>query len=58
MSITGTGDVFAPRGDMGGGDADDWITFGAALGTGGKPFDSVRTAAKPMGEQSPWKPRS
>ncbi len=32
LLITGTGDVFAPGGDMGGGGADDWMTFGAALG--------------------------
>ena len=32
LLITGTGDVFAPGGDMtGGGGVDDWITFGAAL---------------------------
>jgi len=59
LSITGTGDVFAPGGDMGGGGgADDWITFGAALGMDVTPFDAVRTSAKPMGEQYPWKRRS
>ena len=33
LLITGTGDVFAPGGDMGGGDGvDNWMTFGTALG--------------------------
>jgi enoyl-CoA hydratase/carnithine racemase len=49
LLITGTGDVFAPGGDMtGGGGADDWITFGAALGMDVTPFDAVRTSAKPV----------
>ena len=49
LLITGTGDVFAPGGDMGGGgDTDDWITFGAALGMDVTPFDAVRTSAKPV----------
>ena len=49
LLITGTGDVFAPGGDMtGGGGADDWITFGAALGMDVTPFDAVRTSGKPI----------
>src|SRR5271166_5864767 len=49
LLITGTGDVFAPGGDMtGGGGADDWITFGAALGMDVTPFDAVRTSGKPV----------
>ena len=49
LLITGTGDVFAPGGDMGGGGGtDDWITFGAALGMDVTPFDAVRTSAKPI----------
>ncbi len=49
LLITGTGDVFAPGGDMGGGGAtDNWITFGAALGMDVTPFDAVRTSAKPI----------
>ncbi len=33
LLITGSGDVFAPGGDMGGGDgSDNWLTFGSALG--------------------------
>lgn len=49
LLITGTGDVFAPGGDMGGGGAvDNWITFGAGLGMDITPFDAVRTSAKPI----------
>jgi enoyl-CoA hydratase len=48
LLITGTGDVFAPGGDMGGGGTDDWITFGGALGMDVTPFDAVRTSAKPV----------
>lgn len=48
LLITGTGDVFAPGGDMGGGGADDWITFGSALGMDVTPFDALRTSAKPV----------
>lgn len=49
LLITGTGDVFAPGGDMtGGAGVDDWITFGAALGMDITPFDAVRTSAKPI----------
>src|ERR1700759_3584738 len=36
LLITGTGDVFIPGGDLGGGDgSDDWLTFGSALGMDG-----------------------
>src|ERR1700733_2553191 len=49
LLITGTGDVFAPGGDMtGGGGADDWMTFGAALGMDVTPFEAVRTSGKPV----------
>jgi enoyl-CoA hydratase/carnithine racemase len=48
LLITGTGDVFAPGGDMGGGGADDWITFGSALGMDVTPFDALRTSVKPI----------
>ena len=47
LLITGTGDVFAPGGDMGGGGADDWITFGSALSMDITPFDMLRTSVKP-----------
>lgn len=48
LLITGTGDVFAPGGDMGGGGPDDWITFGSALSMDITPFDSLRTSVKPV----------
>ncbi|OMC57470.1 crotonase [Mycobacterium sp. IS-836] len=49
LLITGSGDVFAPGGDMGGGGAtDNWITFGSALGMDVTPFDAVRTSGKPV----------
>ncbi len=48
LLITGSGDVFAPGGDLGGGGADNWITFGAALGMDATPFDALRTSAKPV----------
>lgn len=48
LLITGTGDVFAPGGDMGGGGADDWITFGSALSMDITPFDMLRTSVKPV----------
>lgn len=48
LLITGTGDVFAPGGDMGGGGADNWITFGSGLGMDITPFDALRTSAKPV----------
>jgi enoyl-CoA hydratase len=49
LLITGTGDVFAPGGDMtGGAGTDDWITFGAALGMDVTPFETLRTSRKPV----------
>jgi enoyl-CoA hydratase/carnithine racemase len=48
LLITGTADVFAPGGDMGGGGADNWITFGAALGMEITPFEVLRASAKPV----------
>ena len=48
LLITGTGDVFAPGGDMGGGGADNWITFGSALSMDVTPFDTLRTSRKPV----------
>jgi enoyl-CoA hydratase len=49
LLITGTGDVFAPGGDLGGGDGtDNWLTFGAALGMDVTPFDTLRQSAKPV----------
>ncbi|MFV8317279.1 enoyl-CoA hydratase/isomerase family protein [Mycobacterium sp. 23] len=48
LLITGTGDVFAPGGDMGGGGGDNWLTFGSALGMDALPFDTLRQSAKPV----------
>jgi enoyl-CoA hydratase len=48
LLITGSGDVFAPGGDMGGGGADNWITFGPALGMDVTPFDALRSSVKPV----------
>ncbi len=48
LLITGTGDVFAPGGDMGGGGADNWLTFGSALGMDALPFDTLRQSSKPV----------
>jgi enoyl-CoA hydratase/carnithine racemase len=48
MLITGTGDVFAPGGDLGGGGADNWMTFVSALSMDITPFDSLRTSVKPV----------
>lgn len=49
LLITGTGDVFAPGGDMGGGDgSDNWLTFGSALGVDVTPFETLRQSVKPV----------
>lgn len=48
LLITGTGDTFAPGGDMGGGGADDWITFSPALGMDITPYEALRTSRKPV----------
>lgn len=48
LLITGTGDVFAPGGDLGGGDgSDNWMNFGA-LSTDITPFETLRQSAKPV----------
>ena len=54
LLITGTGDVFAPGGDMGGGGADNWLTFGSALGMDALPFDTLRQSAKPVVAAVKW----
>lgn len=48
LLITGTGDVFAPGGDMGGSGADNWLTYGSALGMDVTPFETLRQSAKPV----------
>jgi enoyl-CoA hydratase len=48
LLITGTGDVFAPGGDLGGGDgSDNWMNF-AALSTDITPFETLRQSVKPV----------
>jgi enoyl-CoA hydratase len=47
--ITGTGDVFAPGGDLGGGNGvDDWMSFGSALSMDVTPFETLRQSVKPV----------
>src|ERR1700733_7524204 len=49
LIITGTGDVFAPGGDLGGGGVDHWMDFGSTLSMEAVlPFDTLRTSAKPV----------
>jgi enoyl-CoA hydratase/carnithine racemase len=48
LLITGTGDVFTPGGDLGGGGADNWMHFGSALSLDVTPFDTLRKSAKPV----------
>jgi enoyl-CoA hydratase len=48
LLLTGTGDVFAPGGDMGGGGADNWLTYGAAFGLDVTPFETLRQSSKPV----------
>lgn len=48
MLITGTGDVFAPGGDLGGGGEDNWMPWGSALSLDVTPFDTLRKSAKPV----------
>lgn len=48
LLITGTGDVFAPGGDLGGGNGvDDWKGL-RAMGTDATPFEVLRQSAKPV----------
>ena len=48
LVITGTGDVFAPGGEMGGQHDDGDLDMGALLGTGAVPFDAIRDSRKPV----------
>jgi enoyl-CoA hydratase len=48
LVITGTGDVFAPGGEMGGQHDDGSVAIGAQLGTDILPFEAVRRSAKPV----------
>src|SRR5215213_9852255 len=48
LLITGTGDVFAPGGDLGQGGEDDWMDFASTMGMDVTPFDVLRQSAKPV----------
>ena len=50
LLITGTGDVFAPGGDLGGGDgSDNWLgPVGTALDMDITPFERLRQSVKPV----------
>lgn len=48
LLITGTGDVFIPGGDLGGGNTDGWAALPSLLGMDNVPFDAVRRSAKPV----------
>jgi enoyl-CoA hydratase len=48
LIITGTGDVFAPGGDLGQGGEDNWMDFAANLGMDVTPFDVLRKSSKPV----------
>ena len=48
LVVTGTGDVFAPGGEMGGQHDDGESNLAAALGTGALPFDAIRNSRKPV----------
>jgi len=48
LLITGTGDVFAPGGDLGQGGEDNWMDFASTMGMDVTPFDSLRQSAKPV----------
>jgi len=48
LLITGTGDVFVPGGDLGGGSEDGWGDLGRLLGMDNTPFDAVRRSPKPV----------
>jgi enoyl-CoA hydratase len=48
LVLTGTGDVFAPGGELGGAHDDGDFDAGAMLGTGAVPFDAIRDSRKPI----------
>ncbi|MCV7280233.1 enoyl-CoA hydratase/isomerase family protein [Mycolicibacterium flavescens] len=48
LLITGTGDVFAPGGDLGQRAADNWMDFATTMGMDVTPFDTLRQSAKPV----------
>src|ERR1700737_1782621 len=48
LLITGTGDVFAPGGDLGQSAEDNWMDFASTMGMDVTPFDVLRQSAKPV----------
>jgi len=48
LVITGTGDVFAPGGDLGGGGGEAWMDFGSLPMAALTPYDALRTSTKPI----------
>src|SRR3978361_172520 len=48
LLITGTGDVFAPGGDLGQAAEDNWMDFAATMGMDVTPFDVLRQSPKPV----------
>jgi enoyl-CoA hydratase/carnithine racemase len=48
LVVTGTGDVFAPGGELGGQHDDGDVNIGELLGTGAVPFDAIRDSRKPV----------
>jgi enoyl-CoA hydratase/carnithine racemase len=48
LVVTGVGDVFAPGGDLGGGDDEPMAGVAALLGNGVVPFDAIRESRKPV----------
>jgi enoyl-CoA hydratase len=48
LLVTGTGDVFIPGGDLGGGEEQEWDGLPPYLGMDVTPFDAVRRSGKPV----------
>jgi enoyl-CoA hydratase len=48
LLITGTGDVFAPGGDLGQSAEDNWMDFASTMGMDVTPFDVLRQSSKPV----------
>src|SRR6195952_4452964 len=48
LLITGTGDVFAPGGDLGQAAEDNWMDFASTMGMDVTPFDTLRQSVKPV----------
>src|SRR5580693_3647269 len=48
LLITGTGDVFAPGGDLGQSAEDNWMDFASTMGMDVTPFDVLRQSPKPV----------